>query len=33
MYNNIGIPTPRGSGTSGHIQRNSAYLKKSRNYL
>ena len=22
MYNNIGLPTPRGSGTNGYVQRN-----------
>jgi len=29
MYNGIGLPTPRGSGTSGYIQRNLAYIKPS----
>ncbi|XP_011500719.1 PREDICTED: pre-mRNA-splicing factor CWC21-like [Ceratosolen solmsi marchali] len=24
MYNGVGLPTPRGSGTSGHVQRNCA---------
>lgn len=27
MYNGIGLETPRGSGTNGHIQRNSAYVR------
>ncbi|KAI6659746.1 hypothetical protein LOD99_10679 [Oopsacas minuta] len=27
MYNNIGLPTPRGSGTNGHIQRNFAAVR------
>ena len=26
MYNGIGLPTPRGSGTNGYVQRNLAYL-------
>lgn len=26
MYNGIGLPTPRGSGTNGHVQRNLAGL-------
>lgn len=30
MYNGIGLPTPRGSGTNGHVQRNLAYIKKTR---
>jgi len=28
MYNGVGLPTPRGSGTSGHVQRNCAALYK-----
>ena len=27
MYNNIGLPTPRGSGTNGYIQRNLAAVR------
>jgi len=27
MYNGIGLQTPRGSGTSGYVQRNMAYIK------
>lgn len=27
MYNGIGLPTPRGSGTNGHVQRNWALIK------
>ena len=27
MYNGIGIPTPRGSGTNGHVQRNLSIVK------
>lgn len=27
MYNGIGLPTPRGSGTSGYVQRNFAAIK------
>ena len=27
MSDNVGLPTPRGSGTSGYIQRNRAHLK------
>lgn len=30
MYNGIGLPTPRGSGTSGYIQRNLSHLKPRR---
>ena len=26
MYNGIGLPTPRGSGTNGYVQRNLAFL-------
>lgn len=28
MYNGIGLPTPRGSGTSGYIQKNLSLVKK-----
>lgn len=28
MSDNVGLPTPRGSGTSGYIQRNRAHLKQ-----
>ncbi|RKP22042.1 hypothetical protein ROZALSC1DRAFT_10653 [Rozella allomycis CSF55] len=27
MYNGIGLPTPRGSGTNGYIQRNLSHIK------
>lgn len=27
MYNGIGLPTPRGSGTNGHVQRNWASVR------
>ena len=27
MYNGIGLATPRGSSTSGYVQRNLAYVK------
>jgi serine/arginine repetitive matrix protein 2 len=30
MYNGIGLPTPRGSGTSGYIQKNLSHLKPRR---
>lgn len=30
MYNGIGLPTPRGSGTSGYIQRNLSFIKPRR---
>lgn len=30
MYNGIGIPTPRGSGTSGYVTRNLAHVSKKR---
>lgn len=30
MYNGIGLQTPRGSGTSGYIQRNLSYVKPRR---
>lgn len=31
-YNNIGLPTPRGTGTSGYIQRNFAAVKPRRQH-
>eukprot|EP01117_Protostelium_nocturnum_P012494 TRINITY_DN4605_c0_g1_i1.p1 TRINITY_DN4605_c0_g1~~TRINITY_DN4605_c0_g1_i1.p1 ORF type:complete len:241 (-),score=93.65 TRINITY_DN4605_c0_g1_i1:147-869(-) len=30
MYNGIGITTPRGTGTSGHVQKNLAHINKNR---
>lgn len=30
MYNGIGLNTPRGSGTSGYVQRNLAAIKQRR---
>lgn len=30
MYNGIGLPTPRGSGTNGYVQRNLAHVKKTK---
>ncbi|KAG8223956.1 hypothetical protein J437_LFUL003764 [Ladona fulva] len=30
MYNGIGLPTPRGSGTNGYVQRNWAYIRKTK---
>lgn len=27
MSSNVGLPTPRGSGTSGYVQRNLAHMK------
>ena len=30
MYNGIGLPTPRGSGTNGYIQKNFAAVKNRR---
>ena len=30
MYNGIGLPTARGSGTNGYIQRNLAHVSKKR---
>jgi hypothetical protein len=27
MYNGIGLQTPRGSGTSGYVQKNLSYVK------
>lgn len=31
MYNNIGLMTPRGSGTSGYVQKNLAHIKRLHN--
>lgn len=28
MYNGIGLPTPRGSGTSGYVQRNLSHVRE-----
>ena len=33
MYNRIGLKTPRGSGTSGYIQTNKAYIKHNKSKL
>lgn len=30
MYNGIGLPTPRGSGTNGYVSRNLAHVKKTK---
>ena len=30
MYNGIGLPTPRGSGSNGYVQRNFALVKNRR---
>lgn len=30
MYNGIGLPTPRGSGTNGYVQKNLAHVDKRR---
>lgn len=30
MYNGIGLPTPRGSGTSGYVQKNLSHVNKGR---
>lgn len=30
MYNGIGLQTPRGSGTNGHVQRNWAIVRKNK---
>lgn len=30
MYNGIGLPTPRGSGTNGYVQKNLAHVKKTK---
>ncbi|KAJ2743897.1 RNA-splicing factor, partial [Coemansia sp. BCRC 34490] len=32
MYNGIGLTTPRGSGTSGHVVRNASALKSERKH-
>ena len=32
MYNGVGLPTARGTGTSAHVQRNSAALRRPRSY-
>ena len=32
MYNGIGLATPRGSGTSGYIQRNLTYVKNKKTH-
>lgn len=32
MSSNVGLSTPRGSGTSGYVQRNLAHLKPRDNY-
>ena len=32
MYNGIGLTTPRGSGTSGYVQRSLAYIKPKQTY-
>lgn len=31
MYNNIGLMTPRGSGTSGYVMKNLSHMKKVHN--
>lgn len=31
MYNGIGLMTPRGSGTSGYVQKNLSKMRKMRN--
>lgn len=34
MYNGIGLKTPRGSGTSGYVQRNLSFVRpKANNYI
>ncbi len=30
MYNGIGLPTPRGSGTSGYVQSNRGHISSQR---
>lgn len=30
MYNGIGLQTPRGSGTNGYVQRNWAFVRKTK---
>ena len=32
MSSNVGLSTPRGSGTSGYVQRNMSHLKPRDNY-
>jgi hypothetical protein len=32
MYNGVGIVTPRGSGTSGHVQKNAATVRTKTDY-
>lgn len=32
MYNGVGITTPRGSGTSGHVQKNAATVRTKTDY-
>lgn len=32
MYNGIGLPTARGSGTNGYVQRNLAHVRKTRQF-
>lgn len=33
MYNGVGLPTPRGSGTSGYVQQNKAFVSRPRTWL
>lgn len=33
MYNGVGLPTPRGSGTSGFVQQNRAFVSRPRTWL
>lgn len=30
MYNGIGLQTPRGSGTNGHVQRNMSFVRSNK---
>lgn len=32
MYNGIGLATPRGSGTSGYIQKNLSHIKNKKTH-
>lgn len=32
MYNGIGLPTPRGSGTNGYVSKNLAHVNKGRQF-
>lgn len=32
MYNGIGLQTPRGSGTSGYVQRNLSFVKNQKTH-